>query len=360
MYHLRLAFLGVTHPHARAWADAAHDDPRVKIASVHDPDPEASRAFGERYGAELADSPKRALGSADAVVVDGRNDQAAAFAEQAVAARLPVFLEKTGARSAAELHAVAEKADRASLITQMGYFMRYSDAVARARDALAQRSLGTVHLARFHAAVPHAAWDTMRHWFADATNVVTPFMEAGCHLVDVVRLLLGEPHQIRAGSTRLPGSPSPAEDALAATMLCGDTVVTIDFTAHGADPWNIGWGGELFGDRSTLRFGVTPARTSHGHGGLVPEIHTPVPLDDADAVRLQMQRENSTLMQRGMSAFIESVQEGTASPVDAGSGAATLQLIEDIQAACRLPSIRPQEPHEDVTATTREQERKPS
>ncbi|WP_159620380.1 Gfo/Idh/MocA family protein [Ruania rhizosphaerae] len=338
---LDVAFLGVTHPHAHAWAVAAHEDPRTRITRVYDPDADAARAFAQRYAAEDAGTAQEALHGAGAVVVDGRNDEAPDFAEIAIDAGLPVFIEKTGARTSARLAQVADRAAQAGVLTQMGFFMRYSDSVVRTRQALEEGALGDLHLARFHAAIPHQAWTSMAHWFGDATNVVTPFMEAGCHLVDVLRLLLGEPHEIRATRVRRSGTPSPGEDALAVTMRCADTVVTIDFTAHEADPWNIGWGGELFGDAATWRFRVTPARTSLGSGGHVPEVTSPVPMDDPEAIRACMSAENADLMRRGMSAFIDAVGGVAPSPVDARSGAETLRLIEDVLTACALPAVRP-------------------
>lgn len=336
-----LAFLGVTHPHAAAWADAAQAAPQARITRVYDPDVRAATTFAERYRAEVCATVDDALRDVDAVVVEARNDQAAEFSTHALKANKPVFIEKTGARTAAQLSDVADRAARSGAITQMGYFMRYSDSVTAAQSALNGGDLGTLYLARFHAAIPHSAWTTMTHWFADASNVVTPFMEAGCHLIDVVRLLLGEPQDIRAIRRRMPDSTSPAEDVLAATMLIGETVVTIDFTAHEADPWNISWGGELLGDRETLRFGILPSRTYRSSPNALPRLEGHIPQTDPEQIHHQMTRENEQLMARGMTAFLEALDGTAPSPVDAASGAHTLQLIEDILTATELPSIRP-------------------
>ncbi|CAM3562015.1 Gfo/Idh/MocA family protein [Occultella aeris] len=338
---LRLTFLGVTHPHAAAWADAARTDSRTTITTVHDADADAGRTFAARYDAAAVASVSDALRDVDAVVVDGRNDEAAGYAHAAIDAGLPVFVEKTGARTAADLAEVGARAREAGLVSQMGYFARYSDSVERTARTLAEGTLGEVYLARFHSAIPHRAWSTMAHWFADGTNVVTPFMEAGCHMVDVVRHLLGEPTDIRATRVRRPGTPSPGEDALAATMRIGDAVVTIDFTAHEADPWNTGWGGELFGDAATLRFHVTPARTALGTGTHVPEVISPVAPDDADAITACMAAENVELMRRGMAAFIDAVHGTAPSPVDIADGARTLAVIEAALAASELPGTNP-------------------
>lgn len=334
MSHIRTAFLGVTHPHAIAWADAAHEHEEMRIERVYDPTAEAAATFGQRYSAEVHSSVETALQDVDAVAVDGRNDEAAALASAAVEAGLPTFIEKTGARSAAELLTVAERAEQLGVPTQMGYFIRYSDSVVAATDVLARGKLGTISLARFHSAIPHQAWSSMGHWFGDATNVVTPFMEAGCHLVDMIRHLLGEPSDPAATTVRWDGTPSPGEDAIGTSMRCGSAVVTIDFTAHEALPWNVSWGGEIFGTEATLRFGVTPARTSVRTGASYELVPTAaVDLTDGEAIRAEMSRENTELMRRGMRAFVDVVRGRAASPVDARSGAQTLRLIEDVLAA---------------------------
>lgn len=340
MTRLNLAFLGVTHPHAAAWADAAVGESRTTITRVFDRDRRHADRFAHTYGAAAETSAAEALRGVDAVVVDGRNDEAPAFARQAVRAGLPVLIEKTGARTAGELKDVAAAAEAASVVTHMGYFMRYADSVRTARTAIQEGTLGDLLLARFHAEIPASAWVSMREWFSDGTNVVTPFMEAGCHLIDVIRHLLGDPGSVQALAVRRSSSLSPGEDAIAAVMTCGHTLVTVDFTSRGADPWNLRWGGELYGDRQSLSFGLLPARTAWG-GEHARSWEAAVPLDAADAVQARSAHENRELMSRGMSAFVDAVEGRRPSPVDARNGAQTLKLIETILDAAASESAGP-------------------
>ena len=263
---LRIAFLGVTHPHARAWADAAAEHPETTIVAVHDPDAAAADRFAEHYGSPVLDRLELEPLGLDAAVVDGRNDQAHDLSMAALTAGLPVFIEKTGGMDAGELSRVADEAGRRGLLTQMGFFLRYSDAVQEAADALASGRLGRLALARFHAAIPHGAWTSMGTWFGDPGNVVGPFMEAGCHMVDIVRRLLGEPSSVAAREVRWKEPPNHAEDALAATLVIGDAVVAVDLTAHEANPWNANWSIELYGSRESFHAGLLPSWTSANSG----------------------------------------------------------------------------------------------
>lgn len=330
MAPIRLAFAGITHPHADAWATAAHAHPEVQIAAVFDPDTTHARAFADQYGCAVL--PQLELGSAgiDAVVIDGRNDQAQQFAMAAVHAGLPVFLEKTGGRTSAELDSVAAAAEARHLLTQMGYFLRYSDTAARIQAALKGQELGRVSLARFHAAIPHGAWQSMRHWFGDPSNVVGPFTEAGCHMIDIVRLLFGEPTSVAATAVNWHTAPNHAEDALAVSMTCGDVVVALDFTAHEANPWNTNWTVEVYGTRGSLRAGLTPARYAINSGHHTWETQTTVRHDSEEDHQRVAAAENVLFMKHGMDAFVDAIRGRGAVPVDARSGANTLRLIEEI------------------------------
>jgi len=332
---LRLAFVGVTHPHAHAWATAVAEHEDAVIAAVFDPDPASAERFAATYHCPQLDRLDLHDHGLDAVVVDGRNDQAHSLSMAALEANLPIFIEKTGGMSAAELQKVADEAQRRGLPTQMGFFLRYSDAVESAANALSTGELGRLSLARFHAAIPEHAWVSMKAWFGDSSNVVGPFMEAGCHLIDIVRQLLGEPTSVTARASHWNQAPNHAEDALAATLLIGQVVVSIDFTAHEANPWNANWSIELYGSERTLRAGLTPSWTATNAGTYRWQQEPAAPSVTEEAHQQLAATENSLFMKRGMDAFVEALRGRRATPVDAASGARTLYLIEEIYQATR-------------------------
>lgn len=331
----RIAFLGVGHPHAHMWARAVDERSDATIAAVHDPDAALARDFAARYHAPTV-ALEEAVGQAiDAVVVDGRNSQAASFATSSLEAGLPTFIEKTGGMSAAELHAVANVASRANLPTQLGYFLRYSEAVRRAKEVLEQGTLGRISLARFHCAIPHKAWVDSPDWFADPSNVVGPFNEAGCHMIDIVRMLFGDPTSVSGSMSHWDGTSNPFEASLGAVLSYPSTTVTVTFTAHEANPWNHNWSFEISGTDGTLRGGLTPSWAELNTGTLNWDPLTP-PLPTAETdLAASLTRENATFMRDGFEYFLNSARHGGPAVVDARSGALTLQLIEAVYADAR-------------------------
>ncbi|MFC7619229.1 Gfo/Idh/MocA family protein [Microlunatus sp. GCM10028923] len=329
---LRAVFLGVTHPHARAWATAAARHAEVELVGAYDPDHGAAAEFARTYRCATLTEPAVDPAEHDLVIVDGRNDQARELALIGVRAGRPVFIEKTGGRSARELYQVAAEARDRDVITQLGYFLRYSTAVVEARELVAAGGFGRLSLARFHAAIPHQAWQSMAGWFGDPTQVVGPFTEAGCHLIDIVRMIFGDPQSVTAGAASWQQPPNHAEDVLAAILRYDGMIATVDFTAHEANPWNVSWGIELYGTTGTATFGLTPARSAISHGTHRWTEHSTAGGDEADH-RNVVAAENEALMERGMDAFVEAVRGRAAVPVDAWSGAGTLSLIERILAA---------------------------
>ncbi|TLM70525.1 Gfo/Idh/MocA family protein [Pseudarthrobacter sp. NamB4] len=329
---LRLAFVGVTHPHAHAWATAAHEHDDAVISGVFDPDPDAARRFANQYSAQVIGLEDLGPGKHDAAVIDGRNDQARWLSLAAVGAGLPLFIEKTGGMNAAELQEVANKSAAAGLATQMGYFLRYSDAVAQAQNVLSSGSLGTLTLARFHCAIPDQAWSTMGHWFSDPGNVVGGFMEAGCHMVDIVRHLLGQPTAVTARASSGHGI-NHAESSLAACLEYEGHIASLDFTAHEANTWNENWSIELHGTAATFKAGLTPAWAQVNHGTyLSSDLLNPLPFTEEERAESARQ-ENALFMRRGMNLFVRTLRGRAAPAVDAADGASTLRLIEEIYAS---------------------------
>lgn len=334
---LRVAFSGVSHPHAAAWADAIRDRRDASIVAVHDPDEATAEAFGRIYDCPVVPESAFVPLSIDAVVVDGRNDQSKDLALRALHAGMPVFLEKTGGLNSAELQEVADLARTKHLVTQMGYFLRYSDAVVLARDAIASGSLGRLTLARLHCAIPDTAWTSMASWFGDRSNVTGGLIEAGCHMVDIARYLLGEPLAVSAQSAGRSSLTDSLEDSVSAGLQFDGFTASLDFTAHEANPWNENWTIELYGTAATLRVGLTPSWADRNNGSFKWE-HLLAPCPDTERGLAERAREENRLfMARGVDAFIQALHGSEPAPVDAESGASTLRLIERIYESA--PSI---------------------
>ena len=328
-----IVFLGVGHPHAGPWARAVGAIPGVRLLGAYDPDRPLGEAFARQHGGSWVEPEAAARPEVAAVVVDGRNDQVAELTLAALGHGKPVLLEKPGGMNAGELARIEAKARRAGLVVQIGYFLRYADSIAEAKRALAAGELGTVSLARIHAAMPRRAWGETADWFRDPTNIVGIFQEDACHIVDIAFHLFGEPNGVSALRAVGAFEASMREDALVATLDYGTFLVTLDFTAQEANPWVENWSVEIYGTSATLRAGVRPSwmerfdeggfwRTSDGARPATREDY----LDRGPAADVEHYR-------RGAAAFVAAVRGEVPSPIDATTGLAVFRGVEAIYEA---------------------------
>lgn len=329
---LRVGFVGIAHPHARAWAAALARTDQAIISSAYDRSGPAARAFAQAWGATTRDVPD--FVGLDAVIVDGRNVDAVAAGRAAVAAGLPVLIEKPGGTSGDALAGLAEAAAAADVPTQLGYFLRYSDVVERAAELLQSGALGQLTLARFRSGLPHTVWSGSP-WFTDPDDVRSGLLEAGCHVVDVLRLLLGEPLAVVAASAPSAHPGNPGEGALAAVLQYDDFIAVIEFDAHESTAWNTTWGFELSGTRGSVRATFLPPELQYNDGtrewaGIVRRAGG----GEAE-LAAAASREDDELMDRALAAFIRTATRASPSPVDAADGARTMRLIERIHQAAR-------------------------
>ncbi|MEV4754914.1 Gfo/Idh/MocA family oxidoreductase [Micromonospora sp. NPDC049559] len=131
----------------------------------------------------------------------------------AVEAGLPIFVEKPVAADLGTASRIAGLVARRAVPTSVGYHWRYLDGVERARDLLAGRPVRAVRAAWLDR-TPSAPWWCRR----DASG--GPVVEQGSHLLDVLRLLVGEVAEVIAyGDGTPPPVPEADIDGVTAAML---------------------------------------------------------------------------------------------------------------------------------------------
>ena len=326
-------FVGVGHPHAGPWAEALQRVPGVTLIGAYDPDRARGEAFVREHGGVWCEPSRLAEPDVDAAVADGRNDQVAELALMALGHGLPVLLEKPGGMNAGELGRIKEAAEEAGRVVQIGYFLRYADSIAETKRALEAGELGTVSLARIHAAMPRQAWREMGEWFLDPTNIVGIFQEDACHIVDIALHLFGSPRGVSALRATGAFAASMREDALVATLDYGTHLVTLDFTAQEANPWVENWSVEVYGTDATIRAGIRPSWLERFDEG---DFWRPVgpgrPTSRAEFER-RGPADDAGQYDRGAAAFVAAARGEASSPVDASAGLAVFRTVEAIYAA---------------------------
>ncbi|MGW5283029.1 Gfo/Idh/MocA family protein [Streptomyces collinus] len=177
---LGLGRIGTFHAETLAKLDV------VGSLLVCDPVAEAAKAAAERFGAEVADSPRALLAAGvDGLVVAAATDAHPDLIRAGVRAGVPVFCEKPVARTMAEGVAVLRAVEDAGVPVQIGFNRRFDAGFAAARVAVRSGELGRLHTIRsttLDPAPPPAA-------YVAASGGI--FRDCSVHDFDVIRWVTG-------------------------------------------------------------------------------------------------------------------------------------------------------------------------
>ncbi len=146
-----------------------------------------------------------------AVLVETQVRNLLNVAEACVKAGKHIHLDKPAGDSLPQFKRILGVAERQNLLIQMGYMYRYNPAVVLLREFLKQGWLGDVF--EVHTVMSKVVGTEDRKSLAEFRGGM--MFELGCHILDLVVGILGEPEQVTAHSQHV----STIEDGLADNML---------------------------------------------------------------------------------------------------------------------------------------------
>jgi len=241
---LKIGQIGTAHAHAAGKALAIRAFPETwDFVGVVEPDPirrsqaQTMKAFeGLPFVNEttLLDDP-----AVSAIAVETTMETSCATALRVLRAGKHVHLDKPGALDHPEFREMRREAHDRGLLVQMGYMLRYNPAFVFMTRAVREGWLGDVlevdaTMGKLGSASDRALL---------ATLPGGGMFELGCHLVDAVVTLLGEPVSVTATST--PSRNDGVKDNQLATLLYPKAAATL--RVNFADPFGT----------PRRRFGVT-------------------------------------------------------------------------------------------------------
>ena len=192
---LRAGMIGVAHAHAWGKVQAINASTDMQLAGVFEPDVAEWDRWSGRH--DIGGIPRLSSrdiledSSIEVVFVETHPRDNLRWAREALDHGKHVHLDKAPAPVLNDLRAVLNQAADRGLCVQMGYQFRYNPAIELARLAVRDHWLGPV--SRIHADIP-----TNVGAYADQRDTVGTyaggiFFELGCHLLDLVILILGKP-----------------------------------------------------------------------------------------------------------------------------------------------------------------------
>ncbi len=301
----------------------------IHVTCVMDIDPARARAMGERLGCAWTTDRAALLARDDvqAVLVATPNIDHAESAQAALAAGKHVLCEKPIVTTLEEGIEVAQAAREAPGIFQSA-FMRRCHPAYRELRRLVQEEAGEIqHVTiRNSGGVPAAKWLDIQNDANYVRLMVSNLVTSGCHSLDIMRWVLGEPRGV-FGKTRSWGD-LPYEGYTTATFDYDGFVACWDYGLHrvlGVGDWRTGWEDtwEVTAERARITLSMPdwdryeenrPILRIHWGDGRVEEPMLPA----CDYYEVQL------------NAFAANVAAGTANP-DAMDGFRAQALVEAIR-----------------------------
>src|SRR5262245_14231693 len=122
----------------------------AELALVCDVVPEAAKELGNRLGVNIAPSIDAVFagGAVDAVAICTNTDTHAELIAQAAMAGLPAFCEKPISLDLDTVDKTLATVDQAGTLLQIGFNRRFDPAHQAVRDAVAEGSIGDVHIVK--------------------------------------------------------------------------------------------------------------------------------------------------------------------------------------------------------------------
>lgn len=216
----RCGILGIDHAHGVDVLRVLKQSNDFELVGVCDPDDAVRAQF-----AGLPDLDSVAWLTMDELLADNSIAMVAVesgvprlleLARAAVDAGKHVHLDKPAGTSLGEFRALLDSAADGGLLVQMGYMFRYNPGFDLIRRAVKEGWLGDVYA--IHASMCTDLSEEKRRRIAFHPGGV--MLELGCHLIDMVHLIIGEPEKV---------TPFLRHDAKTGDTLADNTVAVLEY-----------------------------------------------------------------------------------------------------------------------------------
>lgn len=209
---IKVGQIGVAHAHATKLA-VYRKSPDYEVVGLVEPDPKlreaAARQAAYRDLPLLTEEQLLNVPGLQVVLVETRVRDSLATAARCITAGKHVHLDKPAGESLAAYRELLAAAEQKKLLVQMGYMFRYSPAVQLLKTFLKQGWLG--ELFEVHTVMSKVVDRGTRQQLAEYPGGI--MFELGCHVIDLVVGVLGQPTAIRSFARKSQG------DALVDNML---------------------------------------------------------------------------------------------------------------------------------------------
>jgi predicted dehydrogenase len=234
MSRIRYGQIGVGHAHASKMSVYRESD-GYEVVGVVEPDAdlrrraEAQAAYRDLKWMtqdELLNVP-----GLQVVGVETRVRDLLDTAEICVAAGKHIHLDKPAGESLPQFRRILDAASKAHLAVQMGYMYRYNPAVVMMRDFLKKGWLGEPF--EVHTVMSKVIAASSRRGLAEYSGGT--MFELGCHILDLVVGVLGEPTEVHGFNQHASSIDDTLVDNMLATLVYPSAIATVKSSAMEVD-----------------------------------------------------------------------------------------------------------------------------
>lgn len=194
---IRIGQIGVGHAHASKLS-VYRDSLDYEVVGIVEPESELrEQAQSQPIYRDLPWMTQEQLLNTpglQAVLVETRVRDCLDIAEACVSAGKHIHLDKPAGQSLPQFARILDSAERQGLLVQMGYMYRYNPAIVLLRECLRKGWLGDVF--EIHTVMSKVVKAADRRNLAEYPGGM--MFELGCHILDLVIGVLGEPTEVAA------------------------------------------------------------------------------------------------------------------------------------------------------------------
>ena len=275
---LRLAFLGIDHPHGAHWRQQlANFSQEAEIVAFVPSFGGGIASLEERFAHipryDTVDAMLQGAEFDAAVVALSNHDGPPAIAQLAAAGK-HVLAEKPVAATAADARQIADAVEKSGVAFQTGYMWRYDDIANRLKRMVQQQAFGKLISVEMTFATSDVARRGPDHYLFDpAASGGGFFSWLACHWLDTLLYVTGQPIIGVTARTGVYGAtPTKVEDGGAAIFELESGAIATFVGGY----WHPRWAGESrWAIRGSQRW-VHWDAARKGTGGVL-EIHGPQP-----------------------------------------------------------------------------------
>ncbi|MCS6860006.1 MAG: Gfo/Idh/MocA family oxidoreductase [Abditibacteriales bacterium] len=260
---VRIAMLSMAHVHADGYARQVVESQDAALVCIWDDDPSRGKPAAEKYGVPFVEKMEDAIAQVDAVVVNAETAKHKEVYLAAIAQGKHVFTEKALTITTQDADEVVAAVKQSGIKFMISLPQRSHPETLFMKQAIDRGWLGDVTMMR--ARIAHAA--ALDRWFQGGSAWFTDeqlagggaLFDLGCHTVDAMRWIMGEPESVVAQINNFSGNYDIDDNAVVAVRFKSKALGILDVAFVQRGGLNL-W--EVFGTEGYMVRGLPGQRVA--------------------------------------------------------------------------------------------------